>query len=246
MGSEPGRRLHGAGLGSPVRGLPRAPTAPRQQQEAQAGLWPIRRHRRRAGEGTFPVCQSGGSGTPGPCQRRGAGPWLPQGCAQPTGLVGGTASCSCPRRASPGRCPHGVTPRWVPAGRGDAGCHRRQHERLLAQAGLLRGGEAPAQEEEETDRPLHDRGAHELRAPDTHRLRRHGCRRGAAHDRCCPGDEVQGRPGATVEQLPCVVAYSWLSQPKLELPDPPRWRRRRPGVPEARGIYAAPSSPSSR
>lgn len=28
-----------------------------------------------------------------------------------------------------------------------------------------------------------------------------------------------------MEQLPRVVAYSWLFQPKLELPDPPRWRR---------------------
>lgn len=24
-----------------------------------------------------------------------------------------------------------------------------------------------------------------------------------------------------MEQLPCVVAYSWLFQPKLELPEPP-------------------------
>lgn len=38
-----------------------------------------------------------------------------------------------------------------------------------------------AEEEEETDRPLHDRGAHELRPPDAHRLRRHGRGRGAAH-----------------------------------------------------------------
>ncbi|OPJ85697.1 hypothetical protein AV530_009249 [Patagioenas fasciata monilis] len=96
--------------------------------------------------------------------------------------------------------------RSPPAGR-EAGRHC-EYERLLAQAGLLRRGEATAQEEEEADRPLHDRGAHELRAPDAHWLWRHGRGRRPAHERSRPGDEVQGRPGATVEQLPCLVAYS--------------------------------------
>ncbi|KAJ8267496.1 hypothetical protein COCON_G00126680 [Conger conger] len=69
---------------------------------------------------------------------------------------------------------------------------RAGDEPVLAQDRLLRGGQAPAEaEEEEEDRPQYDRRAHELHAPHAHRHR--GDDGGAAFVWAGPGtDEVKG------------------------------------------------------
>lgn len=106
LGANPGRRpwlgcgwgRAEAGLGSPVLGG--CPSPPRREQEARAGLWPIRRHRSR-GRGRNFSCLPGTVG-PAPTGRAGARlghgtgvgalPWLTQGCAQPTAPRGRVSS----------------------------------------------------------------------------------------------------------------------------------------------------------
>lgn len=76
---------------------------------------------------------------------------------------------------------------------------------------MLCGGETPAEEEEETDRPDHDRRTDEFCAPDAHWLWGDGGRRRPCHDRCCSGtDEIQGEPREAMEQFSGLIASSGM------------------------------------